>query len=242
MRLSRHAVAVIAGLAFLPRGAVFQGLLPPLLDRAATALLWLWFVNLFNFMDGIDGITGSRDRCARLGLAAGRGVAGTTGDGSAALALGAAAAALGFLRWNWHPARIFLGDVGSVPLGYLLGWLLLVLAGARAVGAGADPAALLSRRCEPDAGRPRCAAASASGRRIASISISARWAAAAITPRWRASCWRAMRRYRLRAHRRLGPAGARGGVAGRRLPARRDAAPFTVGAAPSDYDRRLRDY
>jgi UDP-N-acetylmuramyl pentapeptide phosphotransferase/UDP-N-acetylglucosamine-1-phosphate transferase len=39
-----------------------------------------------------------------------------------------AAAAIGFLRWNWHPARIFLGDVGSVPLGYLLGWLLLAAA------------------------------------------------------------------------------------------------------------------
>jgi UDP-N-acetylmuramyl pentapeptide phosphotransferase/UDP-N-acetylglucosamine-1-phosphate transferase len=40
-----------------------------------------------------------------------------------------AAAAIGFLAWNWHPARIFLGDSGSVPLGYLLGWLLLRLAG-----------------------------------------------------------------------------------------------------------------
>jgi UDP-N-acetylmuramyl pentapeptide phosphotransferase/UDP-N-acetylglucosamine-1-phosphate transferase len=39
-----------------------------------------------------------------------------------------AAAALGFLPWNWHPARLFLGDVGSVALGFLLGWLLLRLA------------------------------------------------------------------------------------------------------------------
>ena len=36
---------------------------------------------------------------------------------------------LAFLCWNWHPAQLFLGDVGSVPLGYLLGWLLLDLAG-----------------------------------------------------------------------------------------------------------------
>jgi UDP-N-acetylmuramyl pentapeptide phosphotransferase/UDP-N-acetylglucosamine-1-phosphate transferase len=36
-----------------------------------------------------------------------------------------AAATLGFLVWNWAPAKLFLGDVGSVPLGYLLGWLLL---------------------------------------------------------------------------------------------------------------------
>jgi UDP-N-acetylmuramyl pentapeptide phosphotransferase/UDP-N-acetylglucosamine-1-phosphate transferase len=37
-------------------------------------------------------------------------------------------ACLGFLAYNWHPAKIFLGDVGSVPLGYLAGFLLLVLA------------------------------------------------------------------------------------------------------------------
>src|SRR3546814_9909535 len=50
----------------------------------------------------------------------------------AALFLGAsiAAAAAGFLWWNWHPAKVFLGDVGSVPLGFMLGWLLLGLAAA----------------------------------------------------------------------------------------------------------------
>jgi len=53
------------------------------------------------------------------------------------LGLTLAAAALGFLVWNWPPAKIFLGDVGSVPLGFLLGWLLLKLA------AGGDWAAAL---------------------------------------------------------------------------------------------------
>src|SRR6202011_3993706 len=45
--------------------------------------------------------------------------------GLAALAAAIVATAAGFLVWNWAPARIFLGDVGSVPLGYLLGFLLL---------------------------------------------------------------------------------------------------------------------
>ena len=45
-----------------------------------------------------------------------------------------AAAAVGFLRWNWHPAKIFLGDVGSVPLGFLLGWLAIAAAGQDSVG------------------------------------------------------------------------------------------------------------
>lgn len=40
-----------------------------------------------------------------------------------------AAVAAGFLIWNWHPARIFMGDVGSVTLGFVLAWLLLRTAG-----------------------------------------------------------------------------------------------------------------
>jgi UDP-N-acetylmuramyl pentapeptide phosphotransferase/UDP-N-acetylglucosamine-1-phosphate transferase len=128
LRLLCHILAVAGGLAFLPGGAVFQGLLPPLLDRIATALLWVWFVNLFNFMDGIDGITGVETATLGLGMVLVTALAGGADDGSAGLALSTAAAALAFLRWNWHPARLFLGDVGSVPLGYLLGALLLGLA------------------------------------------------------------------------------------------------------------------
>jgi UDP-N-acetylmuramyl pentapeptide phosphotransferase/UDP-N-acetylglucosamine-1-phosphate transferase len=128
LRLCGHIAAVLIGLTSLPAGAVFQGLLPPLLDHAAAALLWVWFINLFNFMDGIDGITGIETASLGIGLALTAFLAGRADDGSAALALAAAGGALGFLRWNWHPARIFLGDVGSVPLGYLLGFLLLSLA------------------------------------------------------------------------------------------------------------------
>ena len=127
LRLGAHGLAVLAGLASV-HGLVFQGALPPLLDRAAAAVLWLWFVELYNFMDGIDGIAGIETTMLGGGIALVLGAAGQAGDGTAALALAAAAAGLGFLRWNWHPARIFLGDVGSVPLGYLLGWLLLLVA------------------------------------------------------------------------------------------------------------------
>lgn len=129
LRLAAHATAALAGLAFLPDAApVFQGLLPPILDRAATVLLWVWFINIYNFMDGIDGITGSETACLGIGIALVLAAAGTASDGTVTLALCAAAGGLGFLRWNWHPARIFLGDIGSVSLGYLLGWLLLGLA------------------------------------------------------------------------------------------------------------------
>ncbi|HXQ51205.1 MAG TPA: glycosyl transferase [Stellaceae bacterium] len=128
LRLAAHALMVLVGVAAMPQGAVFQGALPPLLDRAAAALAWLWFVELYNFMDGIDGIAGIETAMLGGGIALVLGVAGAGGDGMAALALAAAAAGAAFLRWNWHKAKIFLGDVGSVPLGYLIGWLLLLLA------------------------------------------------------------------------------------------------------------------
>ena len=107
---------------------MFQGWLPAALDMAAAALLWVWFVNLYNFMDGIDGIAGSETAAIGIGLAL-FAIAGIGNDPAlAAPAAVIAAAAIGFLVWNWAPARIFLGDVGSVPLGYLLGFLLLAAA------------------------------------------------------------------------------------------------------------------
>jgi len=139
-RLLGHIAAVAMGIALIPNGSlVFQGLLPPLADRLAAFVAWLWFVNLFNFMDGIDGLAGVEAAFIGLGLAAVLALFGpATVTGVALAAALVAAAALGFLRWNWHPARIFLGDVGSVPLGYLLGWLLL-----QAAAMGAWVAALI---------------------------------------------------------------------------------------------------
>lgn len=129
-RFLAHILAVAALLALLPGDALlFQGWLPLWLDRLVTVLGWLWFVNLYNFMDGIDGITGIETACLGVGIAVIALLAGGPVD-AAPLALACAAAGLGFLVWNWHPARIFLGDVGSVPLGFLLGGLLVQLAAA----------------------------------------------------------------------------------------------------------------
>ena len=128
VRLGAQAIAVGAGLFALPgEGAVFQGVLPPALDMALSGLIWLWFVNLFNFMDGIDGTAGSQTATAGLGLFV-LAIISSAATGLGPYGLALAAVALGFLPWNWQPARIFLGDVGSVPLGYAMGWLLLALA------------------------------------------------------------------------------------------------------------------
>lgn len=89
-------------------------------------LAWVWFVNLYNFMDGIDGITGVET----LAVGAGVALVGHLGrtDDLVLPGLILAGTAAGFLLWNWHPARIFMGDVGSVPLGFVAGGLLIALA------------------------------------------------------------------------------------------------------------------
>jgi UDP-N-acetylmuramyl pentapeptide phosphotransferase/UDP-N-acetylglucosamine-1-phosphate transferase len=132
-RLLWQILAVALGCLVLPETPVFQGVLPPLADRLAAGFCWLWFINLFNFMDGIDGITVVEAGTIGLGITLVTAVMGGAGGVGGAGGLGApaiivAGAAIGFGFWNWHPAKIFLGDVGSVGLGLLLGWLLLSLA------------------------------------------------------------------------------------------------------------------
>lgn len=130
LRLAVHLVAVVLGLACLPPAVLgLGGVVPPVLGAPLAALGWVWMINLTNFMDGIDGITGATTVALGLGLLV-LGVVLTLPPAWLLPAPLLAGAALGFLRWNWHPARVFLGDAGSVPLGYLMGALLLLLAGA----------------------------------------------------------------------------------------------------------------
>jgi UDP-N-acetylmuramyl pentapeptide phosphotransferase/UDP-N-acetylglucosamine-1-phosphate transferase len=95
---------------------------------AAASLVWVWWINLFNFMDGIDGLAVSEAAAICGGLLLFTVVGNGADSATALLAAGIIGAAIGFLVWNWSPARIFLGDVGSVPLGYLSGFLLLDVA------------------------------------------------------------------------------------------------------------------
>jgi UDP-N-acetylmuramyl pentapeptide phosphotransferase/UDP-N-acetylglucosamine-1-phosphate transferase len=128
IRLIVQAASVALVLAALPRDLTLShGMLPLAIDRLVAAGLWLWFVNLFNFMDGIDGLAGGSAVAMGLGVML---VSLSHGPDELNVFRGAiiAGAAFGFLLWNWQPAKIFLGDVGSVPLGYLLGFELVRLA------------------------------------------------------------------------------------------------------------------
>jgi UDP-N-acetylmuramyl pentapeptide phosphotransferase/UDP-N-acetylglucosamine-1-phosphate transferase len=117
------------GLHFAPRLAVqliaaallLWPLLPALGAPAALAigLALVWGMNAYNFMDGSDGLAGGM---ALIGFATCAVAAAESNNGSlTALSLALAGAAGGFLVLNFAPARVFLGDAGSVPLGFLAG-------------------------------------------------------------------------------------------------------------------------
>jgi Fuc2NAc and GlcNAc transferase len=107
------------------------GLPPMLLDQRLVSLGWagyalgtvaiVWVLNLFNFMDGIDGIAASE---AIFVTGAGA-VLGVTQSPATLAAAIVCAACCGFLVWNWPPAKIFMGDVGSGYLGFSIAVLAL---------------------------------------------------------------------------------------------------------------------
>jgi len=111
------AVTLLGG---LPSVAAFGQTVDTGPAGALAAVVGLvWLINLFNFMDGIDGIAASQGALVSATAAVVLLRAGDSGIGSVALV--AAAALLGFLRWNWAPASIFMGDVGSGFIGFIAG-------------------------------------------------------------------------------------------------------------------------
>lgn len=108
----RFAVHFLAAGAF----AVWVLGISPLALVGAVAVTWM--TNLFNFMDGANGLAGGMAAIGfgMLGLASGEPV----------LAVAVVGAALGFLLFNFDPARVFMGDAGSIPLGFLAGGLGLL--------------------------------------------------------------------------------------------------------------------
>jgi len=98
-------------------------------ERLVLILAIVWFVNLVNFMDGIDWITVAEVVPVCLGIAL-LGLLGHAPPITIVIALGLGGAMLGFAPFNRPVAKLFLGDVGSLPIGLLLGWLLVLVAGS----------------------------------------------------------------------------------------------------------------
>lgn len=107
--------------------------IPLNLDLAIGAFALLTFLNVYNFLDGIDGITVSESihlSCTILLLCVLRYDIIPNVDMVIVTATIILGWSLGFIYFNWQPARIFLGDIGSISLGFLLGICLLTIASA----------------------------------------------------------------------------------------------------------------
>jgi UDP-N-acetylmuramyl pentapeptide phosphotransferase/UDP-N-acetylglucosamine-1-phosphate transferase len=126
-RLLLQTVAVGVMLASLPAEMRVVPMLPWWIERALLLLACLWFVNLTNFMDGIDWMTVAEFVPITIGLTL-IGFLGALPAEAIVVAVALCGGLIGFAPFNKPVARIFLGDVGSLPIGLLLSWLLVLVA------------------------------------------------------------------------------------------------------------------
>ena len=126
-RLAMQCIAVGAVITALPNELQILPQVPWPFERACLFLAGVWFVNLVNFMDGIDWMTVA-EVVPVTGAIVLLGLAGAVEPLPALLAAALVGAMIGFAPFNRPVAQVFLGDVGSLPIGLLLGWLLMELA------------------------------------------------------------------------------------------------------------------
>jgi UDP-N-acetylmuramyl pentapeptide phosphotransferase/UDP-N-acetylglucosamine-1-phosphate transferase len=131
-RFFLQAVSVALVIFALPDELRVAPFLPLLVERLLLTLGGLWFVNLVNFMDGLDWMTVAEVVPVTAALAI-FGACGFLPALPTIISLALCGAMIGFAFFNRPVARLFLGDVGSLPIGLLLGWLLMQLAGRGAL-------------------------------------------------------------------------------------------------------------
>jgi UDP-N-acetylmuramyl pentapeptide phosphotransferase/UDP-N-acetylglucosamine-1-phosphate transferase len=130
-RLAVQAFAVWIAVTVARRDAsLFGNLVPSSIETALLVIAGVWFVNLTNFMDGLDWMTVANFVPILAAIAAFAVVAAGSGSAPPAALVAAAllGALLGFAPFNKPVARLFLGDVGSLPIGLLVAWMLYRLA------------------------------------------------------------------------------------------------------------------
>jgi len=127
-RLFLQAIAAAAVVAALPPELRVLPMVPWWIDRVLVFAGIIWFINLVNFMDGIDWMTVAEVVPLTAALAL-FGFMGALPWSATLVALALCGATIGFAPFNRPVAQVFLGDVGSLPIGLILGWLLILLAG-----------------------------------------------------------------------------------------------------------------
>lgn len=128
-RLLLQAFAAAVVIFSLPTNLRIFPALPASAERIPLVLGLLWFINLVNFMDGLDCMTAAEVVPVTTALAA-IGFLGLLPVQDVVVSLALCGAMIGFAYFNRPVAKLFLGDVGSLPIGLLLGWLLVLVAGS----------------------------------------------------------------------------------------------------------------
>jgi UDP-N-acetylmuramyl pentapeptide phosphotransferase/UDP-N-acetylglucosamine-1-phosphate transferase len=128
-RFVLQAIVIAGVIHTLPDQLRVVPALPWWIERLLLLIGGLWFVNLVNFMDGIDLMTVAEVIPISAALAI-LGLSGALPPYGVVLALALGGAMIGFAYFNRPTAKVFLGDVGSLPIGLILGWLLLLVAGS----------------------------------------------------------------------------------------------------------------
>ncbi len=152
-RLGGQFLAAIVVIGTLPEDLrLFPGLMPAGVEDALMVFGLMWFVNAVNFLDGLDWMTVAQVVPITLGIAVLYAL-GAVPDNVGLLALALLGATLGFAIFNKHPAQIFLGDAGSLPIGLCLAFMLIFVAHSNLAAALllslytlADPTLTLFRR------------------------------------------------------------------------------------------------
>ena len=130
--------------------------LGPALYVAAVGLVWIWWINLFNFMDGIDGLAASEAAAIGAGLLLFASIGEGVDPQTALLAAGLIGAAIGFLLWNWSPAHSFSAMSAACRSATCRDFCCWTWR-SRPLEDRPDPAALLHCRCDGHAAAPAAA-------------------------------------------------------------------------------------
>jgi UDP-N-acetylmuramyl pentapeptide phosphotransferase/UDP-N-acetylglucosamine-1-phosphate transferase len=134
-RLTGQLLAAIVLVGTLPDELrLFPDLMPAGVEDILLVFGIVWFVNAVNFLDGLDWMTVAQIVPMTLGIVALHAL-GAAPATVALLALALLGATLGFAVFNKHPAQIFLGDAGSLPMGLCLAFMLIVVAGQHLIAA-----------------------------------------------------------------------------------------------------------
>lgn len=134
-RLTGQFLAALVVVGTLPEELrLLPDLMPATVEDVLLVLGIMWFVNAVNFLDGLDWMTVAQVVPMTLGVAVMHAL-GAVPANVALLALALLGATLGFAIFNKHPASIFLGDAGSLPIGLLLAFMLIFVAKANLAAA-----------------------------------------------------------------------------------------------------------